>query len=326
MTIEQMLEKATIKTSDLQNGGLLLPEVAQKFVDYVFDLSVMRNNARLEKISPDQKYIDKISVGDRVAVPKEEATDPGVRRKVITSRIAIQTKPIAVPWAISRETLARNIEKEDFEDTVARLMATQLGNDLEELFINGDTDSSDSYLALMDGWAKIIREKGHVVDVERRSLSNLVEAREIFGAMIRALPAKYKRNRDQLRFFVGDNVAQDYIDALSTRATQLGDQALQNRLTLTPFGIPLVRVPLLPTNLPYGSPATYDNSFIILTHWQNLIAAIEVQYTGSTTGIELLKDTDIYANVRQYCLHCSVGCTIQEPDAAVIAINVKSSG
>ena len=323
MTIEEMLEKATIKTSDFATSGLLQPEIANKFVDYVFDLSVMKNNARLEKIAPDQKYIDKVSVGDRVAVPKVEATDPATRRGVITSRVTISTKPIAVPWAISREVLARNIEKQNFEETVARLMATQLSNDLEELFIQGDTTSADTFLALVDGWAKLA-QGGHVYDAERKSLATLADARDVLSSLIRSLPAKFKRNRADLRFFVGDNVAQDYIDALSTRATSLGDQALQNKLNLTPFGIPLVRVPLLPTNLPYGDPATNDNSFIMLTHWQNFIAAMEVQYTGSATGIELLKDQDIYANVREYCLHLSAGCAIQETDAVAIATNVKS--
>lgn len=324
MTIEEMLQKATIETDDFSAGGLLKPEVANRFVDYVIDESVMKNNARMERITPDQKEIDKIAVGSRVAVPKTEATDPTTRRGVVTSKVTITTKPIAVPWSISRETLARNIEKEDFEDTVARLMATQLSNDLEELYITGDTDSDDTYLALMDGWGKLSKS-GHLISGERNDLTTLDNARDIFGKLIRALPTKFKRNRSNLRFFLGDNVAQDYIDALSTRATSLGDQALQQSLTLTPFGIPMVRVPLLPTNIAYGSPASADNSYIMLTHYQNLITAIEVQYVGSASGIELLKDRDIYANTREYCLHMSTACQIQETDAIAHCMDVKSS-
>jgi len=324
MTIEQMLQKATIETDDFSAGGLLKPEVANKFIDYVIDESVMKNNARMERITPDQKEIDKVAVGSRVAVPKTEATDPETRRGVVTSKITITTKPIAVPWAISRETLARNIEKENFEDTVARLMATQLSNDLEELFVTGDTDSADTFLAMADGWAKLALS-GHVVDAERKDLTSVTNAKAIFGGLIRALPTKFKRNRKDLRFFVADNVAQDYIDALSTRATGLGDSALQRSINLTPFGIPMVTVPLLPSDIAYGSPATSDNSYIMLTHYQNLIAAMEVQYTGSASGIELLKDRNIYANTREYCLHLSAGCQIQETDAVAIAKNVKSS-
>ena len=276
------------------------------------------------KITPDQKHIDKVAVGSRVALPKSEAVKVTERRGVSTERITINTKPIAVPWEISRETLARNIEGENFEDTVARLMATQLANDLEELFIQGDTNSSDPYLALLDGWGKLA-DGGHVVDAGRKSLATLSDARKIFGDLIRAMPKKFLRDRSELRFIAGTNVVQDYIDSLSERATALGDQALQQRITLTPFGIPLIEIPLLPTNQTYGSPAASDNSFILLTHFQNLITAIEVQYAGSATGIELLKDTDIFGNTRQYCMHLSQGCALQEKDAMVKAVNLRSN-
>ena len=325
MTILEMLRKATIETDDLATGGLLQPELANKFVDYVIDESVMKNNAQMLRITPDQKKIDKVAVGSRVAIPKVEATDPGTRRGIVTSQVPIQTNPIVVPWAISREVLARNIEKEGFEDTVARLMATQLSNDLEELFIQGDTTTvGDPFLAMTDGWAKLARG-GHLTSGLRQDLTTLANARTIFGGLIRALPTKFKRRRNDLRFFAGDNVVQDYVDALSTRATALGDMALQSQLNLTPFGIPLVRVPMIPTNIAYGSPAQADNSYIMLTHYQNLIVAIETQYVGSASGIELLKDMDIYANVREYALHLSAGCQIQELDATAIAIDVKSS-
>jgi len=327
MTIEQMLEKAIIQTGDMTGsgkGGLLNPEVANKFVDFVFDISVMKNNARLMKIAPDQKYVDKVAVGSRVAVPKSEATTVSTRRGVTTSRVTITSKPIAVPWEISREVLARNIEGESFEDHVAKMMGTQLGNDLEELFIRGNTGSGDTYLAMMNGWGKLA-ESGHLVDAGRVSINTVDNAKTVFGNMIRSMPDKFKRDRSKLRFFCGSNVYQDYIEALSTRATALGDTALVQRLTLTPFGIPLIEVPMIPTNVSYGSPASADNSWIILTHYENLIVAIEVQYVGGASGIELLKDVDIFANTKQYCLHLSTGCEIQETDATVLSQNVKSS-
>lgn len=328
MTPEELIEKAIIQTTDMDGtgeGGLLQPEIANMFVDYVIDVSVMKNSARMVKIAPDQKYIDKVAVGNRVAEPKTQATTTSTRRGITTERVTITTKPIIVPWEISKETLARNIEGESFEDHVARMMATALSNDLEELFITGDTTSSDEFIAMADGWAKLASTGGHVYDAGRLDLDDVSDAKTVFGNMIREMPNKFKRNRSELRFFMGTNVAQDYIDALSARATSLGDKALSERFTLTPFGIELVEVPMLPTNLSYSSPTYSDNSYIILTHYQNLIVAFEVQYAGSQSGIELLKDVDIYKNTRQYCLHLSAGCAIQEDDAVVYAENVKST-
>lgn len=327
MTPEQLIQKAIIQTSDMTGGtagGLLQPDIANKFIDFVIDLSVMKNNARMEKITPDQKYIDKVAVGTRVAEPKTQATTTTTRRGITTERVTITCKPIIVPWEISRETLARNIEGNSFEDHVAKMMATQLSNDLEELFITGDTDSSDEFLALADGWAKLASENANIYDAERLDLNDVSDAKTVFGNMIRLMPSKFKRSRGHLRFFCGENVYQDYIDALSARATALGDNALQKRLNLTPFGIQLIDVPTIPTNQSYNSPTYNDNSYIMLTHYQNLIVAFEVQYAGSRSGIELLKDVDIYKNTKEYALHLSAGCQIQENTAVVYAQNVKS--
>jgi hypothetical protein len=327
MTPEQLIEKAIIQTSDMDGsgeGGLLQPEIADKFIDFVIDQSVMKNNARMEKIAPDQKYIDKVSVGSRVAEAHTQATTTTTRRGITTERVTITCKQIDVPWEISQETLARNIEGESFEDHVAAMMSKQLSNDLEELFIKGDTDSTDTYLALADGWAKLASSGGHVFDAGRVSIATVANAKTVFGGMLRAMPTKFIRDLTSLRFFCGIKVYYDYIDALSERATALGDKALVERLKLTPYSVELVPVPTIPTNLSYSSPTYSNNSYIILTHYANLIAAFEVQYAGSKSGISLLKDRDIYANTRQYCMHLSAGCQIQEDDAVVYAENVKS--
>ena len=42
-----------------------------------------------------------------------------------------------VPWELSDEFVTENLEGENVEDTIMRLMATQLSNDLEELYIQG---------------------------------------------------------------------------------------------------------------------------------------------------------------------------------------------
>lgn len=328
LTPEQIIEKAIIQTSDMTggtDGGLLNPEVANKFVDYVIDESVMKNNARMMKIAPDQKYIDKVSVGTRVAMAHTQATTTSTRRGVSTERITVTCKPIMVPWEISQETLARNIEGDDFEDHVAKMMSTQLANDLEELFITGDTGSSDTYLALMDGWAALASSGGHIHDAGRIQLNDIDNAKTAFGGALRVMPTKFTRKLADLRYFCGNTIYYDYIDALSSRATSLGDKALSERLKLTPYSVPLVNVPTIPTDLSYSSPTYSDNSYILLTHYANLIVAIEVQYAGSRNGITLLKDRDIYANTKQYCMHLSTGCQIQEDDAVVYVENIRAS-
>lgn len=329
LTHEEILEKATdpIKTSDFTggtSGGLLKVSIANKFIDQVYNESVLKDSVRQLKIAPDQHEIPRVSVGSRVAVPKTEATDPGTRRGITTQYMTITCKPITVPWSISGRALARNIEGPEFENTVANMMAKQLANDLEELFLTGDDTSSDSFLALMDGWLQLAEDNANVYDAERKGLDTINNARLVLSTAIKTMPTKYRRSLSDLRFFVPSNVFTDYIYALSVNNSQLQAAALQGEIVLKPFGVPMVPIPKMPSNTIYGSPASYDNSEILLTHKDNLVAAIEVQYAGSGSGIVVLKDVDIYAYNKEFAMHLSPGCTIQEPEAVVLVQNVKS--
>lgn len=329
LTHEEILAKATdpIKSTDFTggtSGGLLKVSIAKKFIDQVYDESVLKNNVRLLKIAPDQHEIPRVSVGTRVAVPKSEATDPETRRGITTQYMTITCKPITVPWSISGRALARNIEGPAFEDTVANMMAKQLGNDLEELFVEGDTDSTDTYLALVDGWLKLAEDNANVYDAERKGLDTINNARLVLSTAIKTMPTKYRRRLSELRFLVPANVFQDYVYALSVNNSQLQAAALQGEIVLKPFGVPMIPIPLMPSNGIYGSPASYDNANILLTHMDNLVVGVEVQYAGSGSGIVVLKDQDIYAYTKEFAMHLSVGCTIQEPEGVVIVQNVKS--
>lgn len=168
---EQLVQKAVVTTDAIAASGKLNPAQATKFISYVFDLTSLKDNARIVKFTNETMEIDKIGVGKRVAVPKAEAADPKVRRGISTSKVVLQPREIMVPFEISDTFGEINIEGKDVEDTIVRLMALQTGNDLEELYVNGDKlgvavlqsdiledgDTTryvkDTYLALVDGWA-----------------------------------------------------------------------------------------------------------------------------------------------------------------------------
>ena len=63
-------------------GGKLNPAQSDKFIDYVIDETVLKDNARIVRFRNEPLDIDKIGVGKRVAVAKAEASDPGVRRGI----------------------------------------------------------------------------------------------------------------------------------------------------------------------------------------------------------------------------------------------------
>ena len=255
---KELLEKAAITTNEIAAAGRLNDVQADRFIDFVVDVTKIKDRARVVRFRADKLDIDKIGVGKRVAVPKKEAVDPGVRRKINTSKVTLQPEEIMVPWELSDEFVTENIEGEAVEDTIMRLMATQLSNDLEELYIQGDklgparfenelvdggsaTESIvDTYLGLQDGWLKRAGSS-HVVDHDGTNISH-----QIFSDMIVEMPSKFKRNKRNLKFFCSDTTEQLFRNNLASRATGLGDSAATSEVNLMPFGIELVPLALLP--------------------------------------------------------------------------------
>ena len=255
---KEILEKAVITTAEIVQAGRLNDAQADRFIDFVIDVTGLQGRVRVVRFRNDKMDIDKIGVGRRVAVPKKEAVDPGVRRRIKTSKVTLQPEEIMVPWELSDEFVTENLEGEVVEDTIMRLMATQLSNDLEELYIQGDklgpvryeselidggsaTDVIvDTYLQLQDGWLKRAGAS-HIVDNDGINISH-----QVFSDMIVEMPSKFKRNKRNLKFFSSDTTEQLFRNNLASRATGLGDSAATSELNLRPFGVELVPLALLP--------------------------------------------------------------------------------
>lgn len=253
---QQLVQKSLLTTDTIASAGKLNPEQADKFIDYVFDLTKLRQRVRTVKFKPDQLDIDKIGVGQRVALAKNEAADPGRRRGVTTSKIKLNPSEVMVPFEISDDFGEYNIEEGDVEDHVIKMMAAQLGNDLEELALDGDKlgpariaddiypgESTtqvlkDTFIALQDGWLKLSRG-GNQVDHNNVNINS-----KIFNDMLNAMPEKFKRDKRNLRFFTSSTIEQNYRQVVSTRATAKGDDALSSQNNLTPYGIMLDPIPL----------------------------------------------------------------------------------
>lgn len=256
VTNEALVEKAMITTADLATNGKLNAAQSDKFIDYVVQETVLKDNARVIRFRNETLEIDKIGVGKRMAMPKREAADPGKRRGINTSKVTLSPKEIVVPFEITDNFKEINIEGDDVEDHIIQMMARALANDLEELYALGNSLSpaaveadiidggsstkyvADKYLGLFDGWWQLA-DGGHIYDAAGANIGL-----SVFGGMLRSMPTKFRRNKKDLRFFMNPDLAQLYIEKLSTRATSLGDNAAGGA-TQTPYGVQIVEVPLL---------------------------------------------------------------------------------
>jgi hypothetical protein len=257
LTNEEIVEKAVVTTDALASAGKLSPVQSDQFIDFVIDVTMLKNNVRVVRFRSETMQIDKIGVGSRVTVPKAEAVAPQVRRGVTTSKVELTPKDQMTPFEISDNFPDQSIEGERIEDTVTRLMATQTANDLEELMINGDilgparaeadlldgghaTDVvKDAFMAQFAGWLRAA-DSSNVFDAEGADIGTT-----IFSRMINSMPVKFRRVRQNLRFLCSLDHEQLYREKVGARQTPAGDEANRTVSPLTPYGIPLVGVPLL---------------------------------------------------------------------------------
>lgn len=253
---EELVQKSVVTADALAAAGKLNDAQADRFIDYVVDESVLKNNARVIRFRNENLDIDKIGVGNRVAVPKAEAVDPNRRRGVSHTKITLTPREIMIPWEIGDTYREHNIEGDSVEDHIMRMMAAQGANDLEDGYINGnaaappsvleadyvDGGSStqyvrDGFLALWNGWSELA-EGANLVDAGGANIGL-----SVFGQMLRQMPTKFRRNKNNLRWFLSPDLWQIYLEKLSTRATALGD-ATAGGASHAPFGIQAVPVPL----------------------------------------------------------------------------------
>lgn len=335
---------ASADTATLSGNGLLYPDQANRFLDYMWDATILAKAARTIRMRSNTTEIDRVSVGQRIMTVAQEdnprdyvgasGTYENENSTTFTaagatfSKVSLTTRKLRLDWELSSESLEDNIEGADLEDHIARLMATQAGNDIEDVLING-TGTSTGLMSAFAGFRKLAIDNAHVVDGNGAGLD-----RNVFNAAIKAMPRKYKQRRNQLRFFTGSNLVQDYLYNLSTSTTNTpfdiasgvirGDVAANDGGpgTTTPFafGIPVINVPLMDeTRAGDYSGQTGLHGDVHLTFPQNFIIGIKRDVVVYRL-FQPKKDTI------EYTLFIRVGCAVENYDAHVIVKNVKVAG
>jgi hypothetical protein len=309
-------------------GGLLNPEQSARFLDYMFDATVIGKVARTVRMRADTTEIDRIGVGTKLMKLAAEAENTGSNAAVQFSKISLTTKKLRLDWELSTESLEDNIEGADLEDHIARLMATQAGNDLEDVVLNGDISlSSDNLYKAFDGVVKLAKANGHVVAGAGAAVS-----RDIFNKALKAMPRKYKQRRPDLRFLSGSNLIQDYLYSTSQNIQNVNPQDIASSIIrgdqgglggpagfVAPFafGIPIVEVPLLKETQTgsYASPSG-DHGDVHLTFPNNVVIGIK-------------RDVTVYRffwpkkDSIEYTMYTRVGTQIEQADAWVVVKDVK---
>jgi hypothetical protein len=313
--------------SENGNGGLLNPEQSARFLDYMFDATVIGKVARTVRMRADTTEIDRIGVGERLMTVAAEGDQTGSNAAVTFSKISLTTKKLRLDWELSTESLEDNIEGADLEDHIARLMATQAGNDIEDVVLNG-TGTGSGLMSAFQG--VVAKAKATAIVVDNGVATGV--SRATFNAALKALPRKYKQRRTDLRFLAGSNLIQDYLYTTSGNIQNVNPQDIASSIIrgdvapvsgpagyVAPyaFGIPIVEVPLLPeTQTGDYTGAAGSHGDVHLTFPNNVVVGIK-------------RDVTVYRffwprkDSIEYTMYTRVGVQIEQPDAWVVVKNVK---
>jgi hypothetical protein len=300
-----IIQKAAIETASL-SSGLLNPEQARKFIQQTFDATNLNQLVRHEMRTAKSGEIDKIGIARRILRKKTENHDDGYRAGVETSQIEYATTAVRLPWEITEETLRENIEGQTLETIITNLMTTQLGVDMEDLYLNGDEATESTvqdydFLKINDGWIKQISEGGHIYDASSESDMSL----DLYYRTLSQLPNKY--NNGNLRWLMSPKRAQKWELFLLNKVIGQGG-AVPDSVYAAPARIPAVECPSM------------SDDTIILTDPKNLVVV-------NTYSVKIRKTMEgkeaIMMDKRFYVVHLDYDPIIEEPDATAIIKNLK---
>jgi HK97 family phage major capsid protein len=238
-------------------SGILRPEQARRFIDYVWDGTVLAKDGRRVTMRANTMELEKVNVGERVIRAANQADAAYTNAGATFAKVELTTKKIRLDWEVSAEALEDNVEGAALEDHLVRLMTNAFANDIEDLAINGLGSGNNAFTSIMEGFVNKTKTNNdaheHVATVANNEFTP-----EVLQGVINALPRKYRALKSGLKFYAGteafqgiarnhgtssDNIwTEDYRNAYLAGTDQVIGQARTTRV----LGIPVMEVPYYP--------------------------------------------------------------------------------
>jgi len=242
-----------------EGAGILRPEQARRFIDYVWDATTLANDGRRVTMRANTMELEKVNVGERVVRAANQGDASFTNAGATFTKVELTTKKLRLDWEVSAEALEDNIEGGALEDHLVRLMTTAFGNDIEDLAINGDTaQSADPFLGIMDGFNARAAGDGfaHEAVVDQLDANWTTDDMQ---KLILALPRKYRALQTGLKFYAGTDTFANIVknngtvfDSIgsteSARGSYFGgvDQTIGGARQTRVLGVPVLEVPYYP--------------------------------------------------------------------------------
>jgi hypothetical protein len=202
-------------------GGILAPEQARRFIDYVWDATVLAKDGRRVTMRANTMEIEKVNVGERVIRAAAQADATYTNAGATFTKVELTTKKIRLDWEVSTESLEDNIEGGALEDHLVRLMTNAFANDIEDLAINGD-GSTGSFLSIMEGFVHKVTD-GSDAHEAIVTVADDAWTPAVMQDIILAMPRKYRAIKSNLKFYAGTDAFQGIVTNNGTLADAVAE-------------------------------------------------------------------------------------------------------
>ena len=305
---KSIMEKADMEVADLvTDGGYLLAEQAQAFIVKAIKESVMLKQIEVKGIKSHTQLIDRVGLNGRVLRPgtSGQAVSLADRALPVTEQTTLTTKLMKGEIRMNDEVLEDNIESGTFKTTVMDMMALQTGLDMDELVINGDTTSTDAFLAQFDGM--LAKATSHIVNAGDVPINQ-----GLLKNALKAMPSQFNRDAGAQKFYTSVKAEIDYRDYLSSRATVLGDKFVEGDSPCRYGNRAILPVPMFPETIGTG------------THCTNiLLMDPKLARWGVWRKVKIDTDRDIQTGEWIMVVTLRAGFEFTQADGVVKVTNVK---
>ena len=203
-------------------GGILLPEQARRFIDYVWDATVLAKDGRRVTMRANTMELEKVNVGERVIRAAAQADPTFTNAGATFSKVELTTKKIRLDWEVSTEALEDNVEGGALEDHLVRLMTSAFANDIEDLAINGTGSGNNAFLNIMEGFVNRVQTDGGAHE-SFVTVADNAWTTEVMQNIILAMPRKYRAIKNNLKFYAGTDAFQGIIKNNGTLADAIAE-------------------------------------------------------------------------------------------------------
>ena len=292
----------------ISSGGARADDVSNVIIQRALEEANLVKGVRVELMTANTARIGRMAFsGQRMLKPAPRGTaynDDGSndralkkaqRTKTIVDAIELNAAEFVGEVALPFEVIAEAIGDGALEDEVYKRIGMVTGGDMQDYLLNSSKASTDPELSSLNGWKVGC---GIEIDAEGAPLSY-----ELFERAMAALPDRFSKKADQLRFLTSYGNMLAYRKILAQRNTALGDAAVSSKLDLSALGVPLEQT------------ASMGSSDIILTHPLNLVAGIR-------KNPEIHREVDYRSRQVNLIVHNAFAAALEEAEAAVRIKNI----